>query len=138
MEIENACFYHIEYKGMEKIVFALQDGVQSRLRFIEHLSAGIEESFDPSLSRILQRLGNATEIWSDEFASQVLSILVKDGLQLDTLESLQLLKQVREQSLKLSDLPSIRFLVANLLEERKEIEEKRTKLWNAFAHHSTI
>jgi len=138
MEIENACFYLIKDKGSEKIVFTLSDGVKDRLRFIEHMSAGLEESFDPLTSTILKRIGNATEIWDDEFSAKVLGVLVNDGLELDTLESLQLVQKIRQQSLPLNDLNAIRGLVAELHEERREIEASRSKLWRSFAHRSAI
>ena len=99
MEIENACFYLIEDKGNEKIVFTLSDGVKDRLCFIEHMSAGLEESFYPATSTVVKRIGNAAEVWEDEFAAKVLGILVHDGLELDTLESLQLVQKIRQQSL---------------------------------------
>lgn len=138
MEIENACFYLIKEKGSEKIVFTLSDGVKDRLRFIEHMSAGLEESFDPATSTIVKRLGNAAEVWEDEFAAKILGILVHDGLELDTLESLQLVQKIHQQSLPLSDLAGIRGLVYQLHEERKEIETSRSNLWRTFAHRSAI
>ncbi|MCH8621278.1 hypothetical protein [Undibacterium sp. TS12] len=138
MEIENACFYQVAYKGREQIVYALSDGVMGRVRFIEHLSAGVEESFDPSTSKILKRFGSAEEIWKDEFASEVLAVLVQDGLELDTLETLQLIEQIQRQSLPLSDLAKIRHLVTVLHEERRQLESSRSSLWRSFAHRAAI
>ncbi|MBC3910760.1 MULTISPECIES: hypothetical protein [Undibacterium] len=138
MELENACFYLIKDRGSEKIVFTLSDGVKDRLRFIEHMSAGLEESFDTAKSTVIRRIGNATEVWEDEFAAKVLGLLVHDGLELDTLESLQLVQKIRQQSLPLNDLSSIRGMVHQLHEERKEVEASRSNLWHAIAHRSAI
>ena len=138
MELENACFYLINDRGSEKIVFTLSDGVKDRLRFIEHMSAGLEESFDTATSTVIKRIGNATEVWEDEFAGRVLGLLVNEGLELDTLESLQLVQKIRQQSLPLSDVSSIRGLVHHLHEERKEVDASRINLWHAIAHRSAI
>ncbi len=138
MEIENACFYRIAHQGRQQIVFSLHDGVRDRLRFIEHLSAGLEESFDPIASQVLQRIGRAEEIWNDDFSVQVLTVLVQEGLELDTLEILQLRDSLRDQAIPLSDLAGIRNLVQRLHEERKEVEASRIKLWNSLAHRSGI
>lgn len=138
MEIENACYYLARINEVEQIVFAISDGLNQDLRFIKHLSAGPEEALDRKSLDLVERLGYAHEIWQDDFAREILTIIVKNQLAFDTMESLQLVTTMKKQAIAITDTKKIVSLVRDIQAQSAQLHNSRNRLWHNFAHRAAL
>lgn len=138
MEIESSCFYLVRLADAERIVFALNDAKNHKLRFIRDMSAGPEESLDCSNIPVIKRYGFAHEICADDFARRVMTHLVKVGIELDTLEFLHLLENIQSSKVALTDLEKMTQLVQEIQVERVRTNAARQRLWHNFSSRAAL
>lgn len=138
MKLEHACFYLLKQNKQNKVLFALSDGINPEPRLIESWCAGPEESLALTNLTELERLGNSNEIWSEPFSREFLHVLVENQINLDTLDSLQLLANIRATATPLSDIAKIKNLLQQLQAERSKIKTSRQRLWHNFSHKAAI